>query len=118
MRHNNVVSTSKLIHVTTKGGRYTNHKAVRIKAKVRGKYRVVKSLSIKKGRSKRIKAKGVKYAPKKRFKKHVGLRFASGRKTIASVSLDGVIKGKKKGTCYVYAYSQNGIAGKIKVIVK
>ena len=115
---NNVVSTSKLIHVTTKGGRYTNHKAVRIKAKVRDKYRVVKSVSIKKGRSKRIKAKGVKYAPKKRFKKHVGLRFASGRKTIATISLDGVIKGKKKGTCYVYAYSQNGIAGKIKVVVK
>ena len=30
----------------------------------------------------------------------------------------GVIKGVKKGTCYVYVYTQDGISQKIKVKVK
>ncbi|MBQ6360290.1 MAG: Ig-like domain-containing protein [Lachnospiraceae bacterium] len=37
---------------------------------------------------------------------------------IASVSKKGVIKGKKKGSCYVYIYAQNGVSKKLKVIVK
>ena len=37
--------------------------------------------------------------------------------SIATVSSKGVIKGKKKGTCYVYVYAQNGVYKKIKVTV-
>ena len=33
-------------------------------------------------------------------------------------SSKGVIKGKKKGTCYIYAYAQNGVFAKIKVTIK
>ncbi len=37
---------------------------------------------------------------------------------IASVDKKGKIKGKNKGSCYVYAYAQNGVFSKIKVTVK
>ena len=118
-KNNNVVSTSKLIHAYTNGGKYTNHKAVKVKVKAGKKYKPVKtSLSVKKGRSKTIKATGVKQASKKKYLKHVGMRFESSKKAVATVSPKGVIKGKKKGTCYVYAYSQNGIAKKVRVVVK
>lgn len=30
----------------------------------------------------------------------------------------GVVKGMKKGTCYIYVYAENGIFKKIKVTVK
>ena len=46
------------------------------------------------------------------------MRFESTNKKIATVSAKGVVKGKKAGTCYVYAYSQNGIAKRVKVIVR
>ena len=60
----NVVSTSRLIHVATKGGKAGNNRKV------------------------------------------------------ATVSKKGVIKAKGKGKCYVYAYAQNGVFRKIKIIVK
>ena len=46
------------------------------------------------------------------------MRYESSNAKIAMVSSKGVIKGIKKGTCYVYAYAQNGMAKKIKVTVK
>ena len=37
----------------------------------------------------------------------------------ALISKKGVIKAKKKkGSCYIYAYAQNGVFAKIKVTVK
>ena len=60
----NVVSTSRLIHVATKGGKSGNNRKV------------------------------------------------------ATVSKKGVIKAKGKGICYVYAYAQNGVFKKDKIIVK
>ena len=33
-------------------------------------------------------------------------------------SKPAIIKAKKKGTCYVYTYAQNGVYKKIKIIVK
>lgn len=73
-KNNNVVSSSKIVHVATKGGKVGNAGKVTIKAKKN-------KVSIKKGKT---------------FK----------------------LKGKKKGTCYVYAYAQNGVFAKIKVTVK
>ena len=60
----NAVSTSRLIHVATKGGKSGNNRKV------------------------------------------------------ATVSKKGVIKAKGKGICYVYAYAQNGVFKKDKIIVK
>ena len=55
---------------------------------------------------------------KSKIKKVLGMRYESTNTKVATVSSKGVIKGVKKGTCYVYAYAQNGIAKKIKVTVK
>ena len=55
---------------------------------------------------------------KTKAKKHVGIRYETSNKKIATVSKKGVVKGVKKGKCVVYAYAQNGIAKKIKIVVK
>ncbi|MBE6041198.1 MAG: hypothetical protein E7220_01600 [Clostridiales bacterium] len=49
---------------------------------------------------------------------HVALRYESTNTTVATVSSKGVSKGRSKGKCYVYAYAQNGVYKKIKVVVK
>ena len=50
--------------------------------------------------------------------KHRALKYETSNAKIATVSSKGVIKGKAKGTCYIYAYAQNGVYKKIKVLVK
>ena len=44
--------------------------------------------------------------------------YESSNINIATVSKKGVVKAKKKGKCYIYAYAQNGVFRKIKIIVK
>jgi uncharacterized protein YjdB len=44
--------------------------------------------------------------------------YESTNPKVAKVSKKGVVTGKKKGSCYVYAYAQNGVFAKIKVTVK
>jgi uncharacterized protein YjdB len=46
------------------------------------------------------------------------MNYESTNPQIATVTAKGVIKGKKAGNCYVYAYAQNGVCRKIKVTVK
>ena len=55
---------------------------------------------------------------KLKVKKHRGIAYESSNKRIATVSSKGVIKAKKKGKCYIYAYAQNGPMAKIKVTVR
>jgi fibronectin type 3 domain-containing protein len=100
-----VVSTSKLIHVATKGK--ANNTKVTTKAKKN-------KVSIKKGKTFKLGAKAVG----KKVKKHVGLRYESSNKKIATVSSSGKIEGKKKGKCKIYVYAQNGVCVTIKVTVK
>lgn len=54
----------------------------------------------------------------KTIKRHRGIVFESSDPKIASVDKKGVVKGLKKGTCYIYVYAQNGVYKKIKVTVK
>lgn len=112
-KNNKVVSTSKLIHVATKGGKVGNHKGVSISKAV-----ITKAGKLKAGKSLKLNAKMVPQSRKLTVKKHVGLRYESTNKKIASVSSKGVIKAKTRGTCYVYVYAQNGLFKKIKVVVK
>lgn len=112
-KNSKVLSTSKLIHVVTKGGKSGNHKSVTVSKTV-----IKKAKKLKKGKSLKLKAKAVLQKKSLKAKKHVGLRYESSNKKIATVSKTGKIRGKKKGTCYVYAYAQNGVCKKIKVIVK
>ena len=53
-----------------------------------------------------------------KVRKHTGIRYESTNVNIATVSRKGVIKAKNKGTCYVYAYAQDGVFRKIKVAVR
>ena len=76
-----------------------------------------KKITIAKGKSAKIKAT-VTYT-NDNLRKHVpALRYLSSDKKIATVNSKGVIKGKKKGTCTIYCYTQNGLCKKVKVKVK
>ncbi len=104
-----VVSTSKVVHVATKGGKIGNHKKVTTKAKKN-------KVTIKKG--KKFKLAGKAIPGKLKVKNHRKVAYESSNKAIATVNSKGQIKGVKKGKCYIYAYAQNGIFAKIKVTVK
>jgi len=104
-----VKATSRTIHMATSGGKVGNYKAVKLnKTKV----------TLKKGKFFTLKATPVAADKKKKVKKHAAVRYESTNKKIASVSKAGKITAKKKGTCYVYAYAQNGVSKRIKVTVK
>ena len=80
-------------------------------------YLTIKStITIKKGKTARISATTVK--EKKSFKTYRKLSYETSNRKIATVSSKGVIKGIRKGTCYVYVYAQNGVSRKVKVVVK
>lgn len=108
---NKVVSTSKTIHVMTKGGKTGNHKSVKVNKTI-----VTKARALKQGKSLKLKAAAVKGSLKVR--KHRGLKYESTNPAVATVSSKGVVKGVSKGTCSVYAYAQNGVYKKINVTVK
>ena len=112
-KDNKVISTSKVIHVATKGGKVGNHKKVTVKKAV-----LKKAKKMKAGKSLKLKAKAVPQAKKLKVKKHVGIRYESTNNSVATVSKKGVIKAKAKGTCYIYAYAQNGVFKRITVTVK
>ena len=101
------IAASKTTHIFTNGGKYGNAKAVKAKKT---------NVSVKKGKTFKIKASEVK--AKKPLKKHRQLCYESSNAKVAEVTKKGVIKGKSKGTCFIYAYAQNGIYKKIKVTVK
>ena len=111
-KNNKVVSTSKTIHVGTKGGKAGNHKSVKIKKSVLSKAKKLKS-----GNSLKLKAKAVKASGPK-AKKHRGISYESTNTKIATVSGKGVVKARAKGTCYIYAYAQDGVYKTVKVVVK
>lgn len=108
---NKALATSKTIHVATKGGKVGNSKSVKTKAKF-GR------VSLKTGKTFALKATAVAQSKKLKVKKHRNIAFETSNKKIATVSSKGIIKAVKKGTCYVYAYAQNGVFKKIKVTVK
>ena len=110
-KKNNVLTTSKIVHIVTKGGKYTNAKSITTKAKKN-------KVTIKKGKSFKLGVKVKKESSKLKTKSHRKTIYESTNKKIATVSTKGVIKAKKKGTCYIYVYAQNGIYKKIKVTVK
>ena len=107
-KDNKVISTSKMVHAATKGGKAGNVKSITTKAK-RNK------VSIKAGKSFKLKAK---QKTEKKYKKHRALKYESTNTDIATVSSSGVKKGVKRGKCEVYVYAQSGLCKKIKVTVK
>lgn len=106
-----VISTSKIVHAATSGGKYCNDKKVTTAAK-KGK------AAVKVKKTFKLKAKAVPASKTLKQQKHRGIKYESSNKKIATVNAKGVITGKKKGTCYVYAYAQNGVCAKVQVTVK
>ena len=106
-----VTSTSKVVHIATTGGKVGNDKSVTTKAKKN-------KVALKKGKTFSLTAKAVPVSAKLTVKRHRAMKYETSNKKIATISAKGVIKGIKKGTCYVFAYTQNGVFAKIKVTVK
>ncbi len=104
------IAVAKTVHIFTTGGKYTNAKSVKVnKAKV----------TVKKGKKFKLKGKEVKVNKKKKIRQHRVVCYESTNNKIATVTKKGgVIKGKKKGTCKIYVYTQNGIYKTVKVTVK
>ena len=109
-----ILSTSMPVYATTKGGKYTNPKSVRITKPDRAKKK--SEVIIKKGKKVQLKANIKK--GKQAVKEYRKLSYETSNKKIATVSAKGVIKGVRKGTCYVYVYAQNGVYRKVKVTIR
>ena len=102
----NTLATSKTIHVATKGGKVGNNTGVKLSKK---------KVTLRPGTSAKVTAKLI--AGELKVNIHRKIAWESGNISIATVK-NGKIKGVKPGTCYVYAYAQNGVTAKIKVTVK
>lgn len=101
------ITTSKTIYVATKGRKAGNCKAIRLSKK---------KITLKEGKTIRLKVKTKKTG--KKIKNYRKTAFESSDTNVASVNKKGVIKAVKKGSCYVYAYAQNGRYKSVKVTVK
>ncbi len=102
-----IIATSKTLYASTAGGKNANVSSLKLnKTKV----------NLKAGKKFTLKATAKKSGQKlKTFRK---VSFESSNTKIATVNAKGVIKAKKKGTCYIYVYAQNGVSKKVKVTVK
>ncbi|WP_035793663.1 Ig-like domain-containing protein [Butyrivibrio sp. AE3006] len=108
----NKIGTSLKAFVAGKdSAKYTNAK----------KIKVAKKVSVKKGKTAKVKPT-ITLADKKKkalAKKYAAdVRYFSTDTSIATVSKAGKIKGVAPGTCTVLAIAKNGLAAKIKVTVK
>jgi len=98
--------------VGRKNTKYTNAKSITL---------TTKTISVKVGKTSKIKAKTVIVNKKK---KQLGdghapeFRYASSDKSIATVDKNGKVTGVSAGTTKVYVYSRNGLAKAVSVTVK
>ena len=102
-----VVSVSKTVFASTKGGKSGNIKSIKV---------TPKKVSLKIKKSKKLKASLIKEKGRK-VKNYRKVKYESSDPSIATVSSSGKIKAKKKGKCTIYAYTQTGNCVKIKVSV-
>ena len=74
--------------------------------------------SLKAGKTVKISVSQKKAAKDLKLKNYRSVRFESSDSSIASVTGKGTVKGKKKGSCSIYIYAQNGAVKKLKVSVR
>lgn len=103
------LSVSKTIHVTTSGGKYGNIKKLILKKS---------KITLRKNKSYKINVKAQSQSKKLKNKKHKNISFESTNPKIATVANNGKVKAKKKGTCTIFVYGQNGVSKTIKIYVK
>ena len=109
-----VIGSSKMIHAATTGGKVTNVKKVTAMVKKNA----VKKVSLKAKKTTTIKGKETVQSKKLKLKRYRVLKYESSNPKIATVSAKGKVKAKKKGKCYIYIYSQNGVFARVTVTVK
>ena len=100
---------SKTIYIATKGGKFGNHKAVKVKKS---------KVKLKKGKTARIKAVAKAASRKLKVKKYRKLSYETSNPKVVKVLKNGKIKAVGKGSCVVYVYAQNGVYKAVKVKVK
>lgn len=104
-----ILMTSKIIYSVTDGKKYANPSKVTSDTT---------SVELAVGKTKTLNCRLVLPKGKKMKEYTAAIRYESTNKAVATVNSKGKITAKKKGTCYVYAYAQNGVYKKIKVTVK
>ncbi len=102
------LATSKTIHAATKGSSKRANPAKVKSNKMR--------LSLRKGKTAKLKAKQVKKKGTK-VSTHRKVAYESSNPKVVTVSSKGRVTAKGKGTAYVFAYAQNGVFAKVKVTV-
>lgn len=107
-----ICCVASLLPTSSRKSRVSNFKGVKVPGKV-----VKKARKLKAGKSLKLRAKAVKKAGTK-VRGYAKLRYESSDPAVAAVSAKGVVKGVSKGTAYVYAYAQNGLAKRVKVVVR
>ena len=107
IKNGNILASSKTVHIATSGGKKGNTKSVKLNKKKK---------TLKVGKTFKLKAK-LKNG-KLKVSKHRKVAYESDNPKVATVSKSGKVKAVGKGTCYVYAYAQNGVVAKCKVTVK
>lgn len=101
------LATSPQSHSVTKGSRYGYAQKITVKTV---------DFKLKVGKTKGIKASVANSS--KYMKNHVSpIRYLSSDSSVATVSKNGVVKAKKKGSCMIYCYTSNGLYKKVKVTV-
>ena len=102
--------TLEIFAVTAvKSGKFANPTAIKLSSS---------KMTVKKGKSAVISAK-VLLPPNKKSKKYTAeIRWVSSDTKIVKVDKKGKITAKKKGSCYVYAFTRNGLGKRVKVTVK
>ena len=104
-----VIAVSKTVHVTTAGKKFGNDKSIKRVSPKNGKV----TLKVKKSR--KLKVKEVR--GKLKVQRHRVVAWETSNSKIATVK-KGKVTAKKKGTCTIWAYAQNGVYTTFKVTVK
>ena len=104
-------AVSKTIHAATSGGKVGNPLKVTIRDKKA-------QLRLKKKSTRRFKASASIKNGKGKVKNHRKLSWESSNPQVATVNGRGRITAISAGSCYVYAYAQNGVSARIRVTVK
>ena len=97
-------------HVACSNSKETNAKKVTV---------AQSDVTLRVGKTSKIKTTVTLYDKNKKETDHVAkLRYASNRKSVATVDANGNIKAVAKGTATIYVYTNNGARAKINVTVK
>ena len=75
-------------------------------------------ITLKKGKTFRLIAKEVPLVKFHKIQHHRKVAFESSNKMIATVTAKGKIKAKKKGSCRIFVYAQNGVYKTVPVKIK